>query len=86
MLLGAPMGEPASCAQALSVCLHAEQSFHTTRETAEGDSARDASLGFVDDMQFRYGYELSDRVWTRASARELLEQSRAIYPPPLELE
>ena len=74
------------CAQALSVCVQAEQLFHTQRESEVGDSARIASLGFVDDLQFKYAYELSDRGWTRAAARAMLEQSRTLFPPPLTLE
>ena len=53
--MGAPMGEPGSCAQANGVCLHAEQTYHVERERAFGDSARIASSGFVDDLHTRFG-------------------------------
>ena len=79
------MGEP-GCAQANSVCLDAEQRFHVARESAYGDSARIATLGFVDDMLFRYAYDRAGRVWTRAEAVEMLEQSRTMFPAPLSLE
>ena len=86
MQRGAPMGEPASCAQANAVCMHAEQQFHRARERECGDSARIASLAFVDDLQPRVGYDMDDRVWTRRDAEALLDDIRGMYPPPLSLE
>ncbi len=68
------------------MCLHAEQLFHVAREREAGDSARIGSLGFVDDLQYKYGYDLQDRAWTKQEALDLLESSRTMYPPPLELE
>ena len=86
MRRGAPMGEPASCAQANAVCMHAEQRFHRARERECGDSARIASLAFVDDLQPRVGYDMDDCVWTRQEAEALLDDIRGMYPPPLSLE
>jgi hypothetical protein len=80
------MGEPASCAQANSVCLDAEQTYMTNRERVRGDSARIASVGFVDDMHFRFAYDRQDLLWTRQEAEDMLVESRTIYPAPLVLE
>jgi hypothetical protein len=80
------MGEPSSCAQANSVCLDAEQRFHTARDASHGDSARITTLGFVDDLFFAYAYDRAGRVWSAAEARELLAASCSMYPPPLALE
>lgn len=85
MLVGTPMGEPSSCAQAASVCLDAEQNFHVQRERAHGDSSRIASKGFVDDLFFCYAYDRRERVWPRREAEELLRASRDIFPAPLSL-
>ena len=78
--------ECTDCAQANAVCMHAEQRFHRARERECGDSARIASLAFVDDLQPRVGYDMDDRVWTRQEAEALLDDIRGMYPPPLSLE
>ena len=85
-LRGAPMGEPGSCAQANGVALHAEQQFVAERQKCPGDGARVATLGFVDDMHFRFAFDRKGKVWTRASAVQLAEAAETMYPAPLELE
>ena len=85
-LRGAPMGEPGSCAQANGVALHAEQSFLDQRERKCGDGARVATLGFVDDMQFRFAYDKRGLVWSQESAEQMAAEADAVYPAPLELE
>ena len=80
------MGEPASCAQANSVCLHAEQTHWARRQAAFGDSARIDSFGFVDDMHFRFAFDPLGRVWPKHEALELLAEMLVVYPPPLVLE
>mgnify|MGYP006092835241 CR=1 FL=1 len=92
MLVGTPMGEPASgaasaaCAQANAVCQDAEQIAHIQRESACGDSERIANLGFVDDMLYKFAYDRADRGWTRQQANELLEAATSMFPAPLSLE
>lgn len=86
MLCGTPMGEPASCAQANSVCMDAEQRFMTERERVAGDSARVATVGFVDDIFPKYAYDREGRIWPRREAEELLAATRSMYPAPLSLE
>ena len=68
------------------MCLDAEQRFHVQRELVGGDSARIASLGFVDDLFYRYGHDPKGRVWPRAEAVKMLRESRSMYPAPLTLE
>ena len=85
-LRGAPMGEPGSCAQANGVALHAEQSYLAQREKEHGDGARVATLGFVDDMQFRFAYDRRGHVWSQASAVRMAAEADAVYPAPLSLE
>ena len=83
---GAPMGEPGSCASANGVCLSAEQAFRDRREQECGDSARISTIGFVDDIQFRFAYDVQGRVWPRAEAEQMCAQVHDVYPPPLSLE
>ena len=86
MLVGTPMGEPASCAQANAVCQDAEQIAHIQRESACGDSECIANLGFVDDMLYKFAFDRADRGWTRQQANELLEAATSMFPAPLSLE
>ena len=79
-------GSSWGCAQANSVCMDAEQRFHVERERSHGDSARIATLGFVDDLFFAYAYDRAGRVWTKAEAQALLASSNSMFPAPLELE
>ena len=83
---GAPMGEPSSCAQANGVALHAEQEFKTRRERDHKDGARIATLGFVDDMHYRFAYDKQDRVWCKAEALQMAREAENTYPAPLALE
>ena len=83
---GAPMGEPSSCASANGVCLDAEQTYRSKREEQYGDSARISTIGFVDDIQFRFAYDVKGRVWPKAEAVEMCSQVHEVYPPPLSLE
>ena len=85
-LRGAPMGEPGSCAQANGVSLDGEQTYFETRKKNHGDAERIATLGFVDDIHFRFGYDRRGRTWTKASAEKMLREVHDIYPPPLALE
>ena len=82
---GAPMGEPGSCSQANGVTLDAEQTY-LEKNVKECDEARVATLGFVDDMHFRFFYDVRGRVWPRADAVRMCEEMRTLYPPPLSLE
>ena len=83
---GAPMGEPGSCAQANGVAMHAEQMFLARRERDHGDGVRICTLGFVDDMHFRFAYDVRGRIWSRESAEEMAAEAVGLYPPPLSLE
>ena len=83
---GAPMGEPGSCASANGVCLDAEQTWVEQREQNHKDSARVCTIGFVDDIQFRFAYDVQGRVWPKAEAVEMCKQVHGVYPPPLALE
>ena len=83
---GAPMGEPGSCAQANGVALHAEQQFVAQRDGCQGDGARVATLGFVDDMHFRFAFDRRGKLWSKESALELAAAAETLYPAPLELE
>ena len=85
-LRGAPMGEPGSCAQANGVGLHAEQQFLAERQRCQGDGARVATLGFVDDMHFRFAFDRRGKVWSKASAVQMAVEAEGLYPAPLELE
>lgn len=68
------------------VALHAEQKFVTQRDECQGDGARVATLGFVDDMHFRFAFDRCGKLWTKTSAMELAVAAECIYPAPLELE
>ena len=83
---GAPMGEPGSCAQANGVALDAEQEFKAQRERDHSDSGRICTLGFVDDMHFRFAYDVRGRAWSKASAERMAEMAETTYPAPLTLE
>ena len=83
---GAPMGEPSSCAQANAVAMHAEQTNLDERERDHGDGCRIRTLGFVDDMHFRFAYDTRNRAWTKASAEEMVKAAETLYPSPLTLE
>ena len=83
---GAPMGEPGSCASANGVCLDAEETWLAQREQQYSDSARICTIGFVDDIQFRFAYDVQGRVWPKAEAVEMCQQIHSVYPPPLSLE
>ena len=83
---GAPMGEPGSCSSANGVCIHGEQTWLAQRELQYGDSARVDTIGFVDDIQFRFAYDVQGRVWPKSEALEMCKQVHNVYPPPLSLE
>ena len=85
-LRGAPMGEPGSCASANGVCVHAEQTWLTAREKQFKDSARVCTIGFVDDIHFRFAYDVKGRVWPKSEAVEMCKQIHSVYPAPLALE
>jgi hypothetical protein len=86
MLMGTPMGEPGSCAQANGVCLDAEQSFVESRELTVGDSERVCTVGFMDDLHFRLMYDLKGILWTKESAEAMMRECESLYPAPLSLE
>ena len=83
---GAPMGEPSSCAQANAVAMNAEQNYLTQRERDHEDGSRVRTLGFVDDMHFRFAYDTQGRIWTKESAQEMSRTAETLYPAPLTLE
>ena len=80
------MGEPGSCASANGVCVHAEQTWLTAREKQFKDSARVCTIGFVDDIHFRFAYDVKGRVWPKSEAVEMCKQIHSVYPAPLALE
>ena len=80
------MGEPGSCAQANGVALDAEQEFKAQRERDHSDSGRICTLGFVDDMHFRFAYDVRGRAWSKASAERMAVMAETTYPAPLTLE
>ena len=94
--LGVPMGDPLSCAAALSCTLAAEMSADSTRQTRCGDADRNLSLCFMDDLFFKVAYESAKAcaeqtrqgrdAWTKASARQYIAELMSCYPKPLELE
>ena len=84
--MGTPMGEPASCGQANGVCLDAEQTFVEQRAVNVGDDARVCTVGFMDDINFRFMYDLEGRVWTKTTAEQMLRECESLYPLPLSLE
>jgi len=55
---GSPMGEQISPAKTAGVCLNHEATVMETRETRRGDSVRNLSIGFVDDIHLRVAYSL----------------------------
>jgi hypothetical protein len=94
--MGVPMGDPLSCSAAQSVCLDAEIRCDERRQAADvnsvgggGDSCRNLTLCVMDDLFFRIAYEQSatkQGEWTARSADAYIEQLKAAYPAPLELE
>ena len=93
--LGVPMGDPLSCAAALSCTMAAEMTADRKRRTKHGDARRNLSLCFMDDLFFRIAYDpdahkraTSSRTatWTKESAKEYVRELMACYPKPLELE
>ena len=54
--LGVPQGDPLSAAKASSLCLDAELDADASRELTHGDSDRNQSVCFMDDLFFRIAY------------------------------
>ena len=93
--LGVPMGDPLSCAAALSCTMAAEMTADRKRQARHGDARRNLSLCFMDDLFFRVAYdpEAKNRkighktaTWTKESAKTYVGELMACYPRPLELE
>ena len=80
---GTPMGEQSSCAKANGVALDAELSADEARERTHGDSQRNLSLAYVDDVHVRIAYSpTGQRGWDLQSARSYILQC---YPAPLKM-
>ena len=82
--LGIPMGDPLSVAQASALCQWAECKCDIRREERVGDSTRNLSYCFMDDLNLRIAY--NDKEATKESAREYLEELKGCYPSSLNLE
>ena len=85
--LGVPMGDPLSVAKANSLCMAHELKADLTRETLHGDSVRNLSLCFMDDLYYRVAYvDAPDSTWTERSARNMIDELKLCYPRTLVLE
>ena len=51
------MGDPLSCAAALSCTIAAEMSADNTRQAKHGDACRNLSLCFMDDLLSKVAYK-----------------------------
>ena len=83
--LGIPMGDPLSVAQASALCQHAEMECDIKREETNGDSERNLSFCFMDDLNIRIAYN-DEESTSKESAREYIESIKKCYPTSLNLE
>ena len=83
--LGCPMGDPLSAAKSQGLCLVGEHKFQQQREHQHQDSIRNNSFCFMDDLFLRVAY-CDSAGWSKDSAASMLEQLKAVYKTPLELE
>ena len=87
--VGIPMGDPLSCAKANGTCLHAEMTCDNNREKRVGDSERNLTLCFMDDLFIKVAYDAEEHdgeQWTEASAEDFKEELKKCYPKRLVLE
>jgi len=85
--LGVPMGDPLSVAKANGLCMVAEFKADRQQQLLHGDSVRNLSLHFMDDLFFRAAYvDEPSSPWSRQSALKMISTLQTCYPATLTLE